>query len=68
MKFKFTTTPLKDLHLGSVVDGFCIDRRSHTGKNAEGYKCTTKRLPNGYMKPATPFQRVLLIYSEGVPA
>jgi len=64
MKFKFTTTPLKDLPLGSVVDGYCITSRAHTGENAIGYKCTKEKWYNGYYKASKPIEEVLLIYTK----
>ena len=53
MKFHFTLTNLKDLPLGSVVDGYELVERSHTGKNAIGF-----RMKDGKV------ERVLLIYAE----
>lgn len=53
MKFRFTTTPLKDVPLGSVIDGFTLVERSHTGKNAVGW-----RIKDG------KFEKLLLIYTE----
>ena len=61
MKFKFTQTALKDLPLGTVVDGYCLTARSYTGRNAEGYKCAIKQ---GKVVPVVPFERILLIYSS----
>ena len=57
MKFKFTTTPLKDLPLGTMVDGYKLVARSHTGKNAEGYKEHEGKF----------VERVLLIYQPEPP-
>ena len=56
MKFHFTLTPLKDLPLGTVVDGYELVERSHTGKNAVGF-----RMKDG------KFEKVLLIYVEEAP-
>lgn len=56
MKFHFTLTPLKDLPLGTVVDGYELVERSHTGKNAVGF-----RMKDG------KFERILLIYVEEAP-
>ena len=56
MKFHFTLTPLKDLPLGAVVNGFELIERSHTGKNAVGW-----RMKNGKC------EKVLLIYVEEPP-
>ena len=53
MKFKFVLQPLKDLPLGSVVDGYELVERSFTGKNAVGF-----RMKDG------KFEKVLLIYAE----
>lgn len=57
MKFKFTTTPLKDTPLGAVVDGYTLTSRSHTGKNAIGWR----KLDNG------KFEEVTLIYTTEPP-
>lgn len=56
MKFHFTLTPLKDLPLGTVVDGFELVERSHSGKNAVGF-----RMQDGKV------ERILLIYVEESP-
>ena len=56
MKFHFTLTPLKDLPIGSVVDGYELVERSYTGKNAVGF-----RMEDGKV------ERVLLIYAEESP-
>jgi len=56
MKFKFVLQPLKDLPLGSVVDGYELVERSFTGKNAVGF-----RMKDG------KFEEVLLIYTEESP-
>lgn len=53
MKFKFVFTPLKGLPTGSVVDGYELVERSHTGKNAVGF-----RMKDGKV------ERILLIYAE----
>lgn len=54
MRFKFTTTPLKDLPLKSVVDGYTLTSRSNSGANAYGYRS----LEDG------KFEEVLLIYTK----
>jgi hypothetical protein len=56
VKFHFTLTPLKDLPLGTVVDGFELVERSHTGKNAVGF-----RMKDGKV------ERILLIFAEESP-
>lgn len=56
MKFKFVLQPLKDLPLGSIVDGFELVERSFTGKNAVGF-----RMKDGKV------ERILLIYAEESP-
>lgn len=53
VKFRFVLQPLKDLPLGSIVEGFELVERSHTGKNAVGF-C---------MKDGK-FEKVLLIFAE----
>ena len=53
MKFHFTLTPLKDLPLGSVVEGFELVEPSFTGKNAVGF-----RMKDGKV------ERIFLIYAE----
>lgn len=53
MKFHFTLTPRKDLPLGSIVDGFELVERSHSGKNAVGF-----RMKDGKV------ERILLIFAE----
>lgn len=61
MKFKFTTTPLKDIPLGTVVDGYKIIQRSWTGDNAVGHRVDADGLP------AKPFEAVLLLYTDQQP-
>jgi len=61
MKFKFTTTPLKDLPLGSVVDGYKLVARSWTGENAVGNRVDA----DGQL--AAPFDAALLIYTDSKP-
>jgi len=56
MKFHFTLTPLKDLPLGSIVEGFELVERSFTGKNAVGF-----RMKDGKV------ERILLIFAEESP-
>jgi len=56
VKFHFTLTPLKDLPLGSIVEGFELVERSFTGKNAVGF-----RMKDGKV------ERVLLIFAEESP-
>lgn len=56
MKFHFTLTQLKDLPLGSVVDGFELVERSFTTKNAVGQR-----------EFAGKVEKVLLIYTEEAP-
>ena len=56
MKFHFTLTPLKDLSLGSVVDGYELAERSHTGKTAVGFSEKDGKV-----------ERILLIYAEEAP-
>lgn len=63
MRFVFTEFPLKDVPLGTVVDGYKLTSRSHTGQNAIGWRHTD----------AGKFEEVLLVYSfeppiEGVTA
>lgn len=53
MKFRFVLQPLKDLPLGSIVEGFELVERSFTGKNAVGF-----RMKDGKV------ERILLIYAE----
>lgn len=61
MKFKFTTTPLKDLPLGTVVDGYKLTQRSWTGGNAVGHRVDADGLPTN------PFDAALLIYTDQQP-
>jgi len=58
MKFHYTATPLKDIPLGTVVDGYRITERSHTGKNAVGWR----NVPSLFGQKR--LEQVLLIYSE----
>lgn len=57
MKFKFTTTPLIDVPLGTVVDGYALSSRSHTGKNAIGWRKLSD----------DKFEEVLLVYTPDEP-
>lgn len=56
MKFRFVLQPLKDLPLGSIVEGFELVERSVTGKNAVGF-----RMKDGKV------ERILLIFAEEPP-
>lgn len=58
MKFKFTTTPLRDLPLGSVVDGYKLTARSYTRVNAIAHRVGADGLPT------RPFEQVMLIYTD----
>lgn len=58
MKFRFTSTPLKDVALGTVVDGYKITSRSHTGGNAIGYRVNSRG------GPVSPFDEALLVYTD----
>lgn len=56
MKFHFTSTQLKDLPLGSIVDGFELVERFYTSKNAVGQRTVDGEI-----------ETILLIYVEGAP-
>lgn len=56
MKFKFVFTPLKGLPTGSVVDGYELVERSHTGKKVVGFREKDGKV-----------ERILLIYAEESP-
>lgn len=61
MKFKFTTTPLKDLPLGSVVDGYKLTGRSYTGNGCFAHRVDA----DGF--PTTPREKVLLLCTNEQP-
>lgn len=58
MKFKFTFSPLRGLPLGTVVDGYKLTQRSHTGMNAVGHRVDKRG------SPTAPFDQVLLVHAE----
>lgn len=61
MKFKFTTTPLKDVPLGTIVDGYKLTARSWTGDNAVAHRVDADGLPTN------PFEAVRLLYTDQQP-
>jgi hypothetical protein len=56
VKFHFTLTPLKDLPLGTVVDGYELVERAPSSKNAVGFRERDGKV-----------ERILLIFAEESP-